>query len=263
MLDAIQKRSLSHIWQEVIQATAVSPSTAVFIVIWLLLMISLPILNWTMGETVLRQGVSVAVVVQTIAVVSILKSTWKWQRIGTAFLIIAVLSFGVEQLGSRTGFPFGDYHYTANLQPQLGDVPLLIPLAWFMMLPPSWAVASRFSKQPLTFALISAGAMTAWDLFLDPQMVQWHLWVWDQPGAYFDIPLLNYFGWFITAFLLTLIIQPSNLHKRPLILIYAITWFLETFGLLFFWGLVGPAIIGGFMMGWFLWLGIRGIGIGD
>ncbi len=257
VFESVQNRSLSALWQDVAQATAVSRRTGTLIGLWLLLMISLPIINWTVGETVLRQGVSLAVVVQTAAVISILNKRWNWQRISYAFLVVAIISFGVEQLGSRTGFPFGQYHYTEHLQPQVGHVPLLIPLAWFMMLPPSWAVANRFNSNPVIFALVSAGAMTAWDLFLDPQMVQWNLWVWDQPGAYFGIPLLNYFGWFLTAFILTLIIRPKELNLRPLILIYAITWFLETFGLLFFWGLAGPALIGGLIMGAFLYLGIQ------
>lgn len=244
--------------QRLVQETSKLPkSVLVTTAVWLLTMISLPIVNWTLGAAALRQGVAFAVVLQATAVLLILDLRWERTHIAFTFATIAGITLLVEIIGSATGFPFGDYHYTAWLQPQIQHVPLLIPLAWFMMLPPSWAVAYRFRENWLLFAAVSALALTAWDLLLDPQMVQWQLWVWDQPGAYFGIPLLNYFGWFMTAFVLTLILRPSALELRPLLIIYTITWFLETFGLLFFWGLAGPAVVGGVVMGSFVWLGWR------
>ena len=42
--------------------------------------------------------------------------------------------------------------------------------------------------------------MTAWDLAMDPMMVAGGHWVWEQPGAYFGIPLQNYWGWWLTTF---------------------------------------------------------------
>ena len=94
---------------------------------------------------------------------------------------IIILTWAIEAIGTATGFPFGSYSYTDHLQPQLLGVPLFIPLAWMMMLPPSWAVAQRLSssKGKLVFLVLGALAFTAWDLFLDPQMVKWGLWVWD------------------------------------------------------------------------------------
>jgi putative membrane protein len=56
-------------------------------------------------------------------------------------------------------------------------------------------------------------------------------------------------GWWGTAVLLTALIQPKNLPTKPLLIIYTITWFLETFGLLFFWDLIGPGLVGGAVMG--------------
>ena len=159
-----------------------------------------------------------------------------------------------EAVGSKTGFPFGAYHYTDRLQPQLLGVPLLIPLAWLMMLPPAWAVAQRITRRStgLLFVAVSALAFTAWDLFLDPQMVNWGLWVWDQPGQYFGIPLVNYAGWFLVSALITVLARPSALPTRPLFVIYALTWLIETMGLILFWGMYGPAAAGFIGMGLFV-----------
>jgi putative membrane protein len=184
--------------------------------------------------------------------------------VGTAVLI-TVLTLFVEWLGSTTGFPFGSYTYTDLVQPQIAHVPILIPAAWFMMLPPAWAAAwllhaqlpANWATKRWLFPLLAGLTFTAWDLFLDPQMAAWGLWIWDNPGGYFGIPWVNSVGWWGTAVLLTALIRPKDLPIKPLLIIYTITWFLETFGLLFFWNLAGPALVGGAVMGIFVWLGWR------
>ena len=52
----------------------------------------------------------------------------------------------------------------------------------------------------LSVAAVGAVIMTAWDLAMDPMMVAGEHWVWDVPGAYFGIPLQNYWGWWLTIF---------------------------------------------------------------
>ncbi len=53
-------------------------------------------------------------------------------------------------------------------------------------------------RRPRGIALGSA-ALTAWDLFLDPQMVGEGYWTWARRGVYRGIPLTNYLGWFVTG----------------------------------------------------------------
>lgn len=42
--------------------------------------------------------------------------------------------------------------------------------------------------------------MTAWDVGMDPMMVANEHWVWEVEGAYFGVPLQNYWGWWLTVF---------------------------------------------------------------
>ena len=233
----------------------VSLPAGLLIVAWVLLMISVPIINWTLGQSAMRQMLVVSVVAQAAAVLAILQQAWGWARTLRLAAAVSLLTFLVEFLGSRTGFPFGPYSYTDLLQPQLGHVPLLIPLAWFMMLPAAWATVYHYRGRRLRFILLSAVALTAWDMLLDPQMVAWGLWVWNNPGGFFGIPWSNYAGWLLTAALLTWLLRPAGLPVRPLLFIYTITWFLESFGLAFFWGLPGPALAGGLLMGFFVLVG--------
>ena len=232
-------------------------STIVPLVLWVLTMITLPILGWILGEGYLIRGMAFGVIMQAAAVLVILFYAWGWARTLKTFAIVVVLSYLAEFLGSSTGIPFGKYHYTGLLQPQLAGVPLLIPLAWMMMLPPAWAIAKTIlgeSRPRWAFVLLSALAFTAWDLFLDPQMVGWGFWVWETPGAYFGIPLSNYLGWIVISAVITLAANPKDLPVGPLSLVYVLTWLLQTIGQGIFWSQPGPAVVGFIGSGIFVWL---------
>lgn len=57
------------------------------------------------------------------------------------FLVITfVVSFVFETVGVLTGVVYGPYHYTDRLGLKLGGVPVLIPLAWFMMMYASYTL---------------------------------------------------------------------------------------------------------------------------
>ena len=220
--------------------------------LWVLTMIVQPILLWTWGQAALQRGLTVAVLVQATTVLAMLVQAWGPKRSARTLVIVVTIAFLAEWVGSRTGFPFGSYHYTDVLQPQLAGVPLLIPLAWMMMLPPAWAVAHLLtgrSSRDARFVLLAALAITLWDLFLDPQMVGWNIWVWEQPGPYFGIPLVNFPGWFLVSALITWITGPRDLPTSPLMLVYAITWLLQTIGQGLFWSQPGPALFGFLGMG--------------
>lgn len=132
-----------------------------------------------------------------------------WARTGVFLAVSATVSFLMEEAGVRTGLVFGPYHYSAMLGVRLGDVPVLIPLAWFMMIYPSWRVAQMILapvstttlKGILSLALVAAFVMTAWDTVMDPGMAASGNWTWEQGGSYFGVPLHNYFGWLLTTFL--------------------------------------------------------------
>ena len=234
----------------------VSRRTVVLFVLWLLTMIALPIVNFLEGEAALVLAVILCVSTQTSLVLVILYQAWGAARTVRVVGGIVLLAWLAEAIGTATGFPFGAYDYTDLFQPQLAHVPLLIPLAWLMMLPPAWAIASRIAGawSGPAFVGFSALAMTAWDLALDPQMVAWGFWVWTEPGGYFGIPWLNFIGWALTTALITVIVGPRALPQGLLMSIYVLTWLLQSMGLLFFWNLPGPAIIGFVAMGSLVWV---------
>jgi uncharacterized membrane protein len=129
------------------------------------------------------------------------------------FTITAVTSWVFEEAGVRTGLVFGPYHYTSTLGPWLGSVPILIPLAWFMMIYPSYVLANLIiDGRPIGspggrghlvgLALLGALVMAAWDLVVDPLLSgpAFGAWVWEGGGPYFGVPVHNYLGWVVTTF---------------------------------------------------------------
>lgn len=139
-------------------------------------------------------------------------ATGGWRRTGIFFALAAIVSYLLEEIGVRTGWIYGAYHYSGMLGPKLGHVPVLIPLAWFMMIYPSWVVAravmrgvdTRSFAGLASQALIAAMIMTGWDTVMDPGMSAAGNWIWEHGGAYFGVPIHNYFGWLLTIFLVYL-----------------------------------------------------------
>lgn len=145
-----------------------------------------------------------------------------------AFTAVVVSgAFAVEALGVATGFPFGRYTYAHSLGPLLLGVPLLVPLAWLMIaypclllsggLAPKIVAPQRLLASTAVTALLAGAAMTAWDVFLDPQMVAAGHWTWRDPTPALpgvdQVPLTNLGGWLLSA---TVLMALSTVMLRRL-----------------------------------------------
>lgn len=125
------------------------------------------------------------------------------------FLITWAVSFSFENLSIATGFPFGFYHYSPSLG--LLTVPLIIIFAYFAIGYLSWVLSHVLTgqyhkklegKQIFIVPFIAAFIMVMWDLSVDPiSSTLQGLWVWTYPGAYFGVPISNFFGWFLVVYL--------------------------------------------------------------
>jgi uncharacterized membrane protein len=156
-------------------------------------------------------GIPMRVVALTLFSVVHAGVRFRWPVGLLMFLATAVITWSFEQVGVATGAIYGPYHYSGMLGPKLGAVPLLIPLAWFMMMYPSYLITTlivdgRILPQRtdltrlLTRALVAAMVMTAWDAVIDPGMSKAGLWIWEQGGSYFGVPRQNFVGWLATTF---------------------------------------------------------------
>lgn len=137
-----------------------------------------------------------------LAVVLTLRTGTRWLP---AFALLYVISLASELAGTTWGLPFGEYRYSELLAPMwLGRVPIVIPLSWFFMALPSYALASLAVRSPVARVAVSSLILLAWDLALDPAMSHaTKYWIWGGSGPYYGMPWLNLFGWYATGLVLT------------------------------------------------------------
>jgi putative membrane protein len=151
-----------------------------------------PLRAATLGSVVL---LSAAAVAHAVAV-----RGWLWGLAMT--LTFGGLGLLVEAVGTATGFPFGTYSYTGTLGLEVAEVPVLVPLAWIMLGYPAYLAGQALGGRRWGW-LVGAWTLAAWDLFLDPQMVEAGHWVWAAPDPALPgvpgIPLTNYAGWVLAA----------------------------------------------------------------
>lgn len=202
------------------------------------------------GINIPLQRIPWSIMVPACAAFSMIHSTIMLgpKRALVLFALCFTISLAAETIGQSTGLLFGPYYYTSILGPKLfGRVPLLIPFAWYMMFYPSYVVANVLAESSLVsrnagpawlvcMALVSAMLMTAWDLTMDPVMsfnacgpqlelcpllheakVGDPAWVWVDGGPHFGVPLRNFAGWMLTAFVVFLIyrIAETRLPHEP------------------------------------------------
>lgn len=237
-----------------ISSFVATPAEMVLAVAWAAGMISVPIASLT-GRTGRAVSISVAVVLQVALVAAVLLRSWGPRAALASAIVVPLLGWTAEFIGSRTGVPFGRYEYTDVLQPQIQRVPVLIPLAWLMMMPPAWAVAQLLLPEAAWWlqAVVAGYAFMAWDVYLDPQLSRWNFWEWERPGRYEGIPLVNFLGWFLVATVISAVVlglvAPGSLPVMPLVGVYLLTWILQFGGHLVFWrwpisGLAGFVAMG-------------------
>jgi putative membrane protein len=164
------------------------------------------------------------------------------------------IGFASELCGVATGRPFGAYAYSGRLGPKVAGVPALAAAAWTMMAFPSWSVAGLLAHGRLARVLAAAGALTAWDLFLDPRMVRDGYWTWPGGGRYERVPLSNYAGWLAVGtaiFAAWAVLDRDGRPSDEALALYAWTWVGETVANVAFWHRPRVALVGGAAMGAF------------
>ncbi len=201
---------------------------------------------------------------------------WVTGGMRSALILLGLCFFvagGFEILSVQTGFPYGRYLYSSLLGPGVAGVPLLVPLCWQMMAHNASTVARLLNVK--RYVLVAAGALVAWDVYLDPQTVRAGLWTWERSGpwTYAGIPLENYAGWLLTALVIyTLyarLVKPRPLEHPTFFealpaASFVWTWFGSGLVNLVWWGqpLVGAAgllCMGAFAVpvAWRLWQGFK------
>lgn len=212
---------------------------------------------------------AITVVVFYLATVTHATSYHRWRGLFIVGVLVPVIGWGAERIGSTTGIPFGEYVYTDALGPLVLGVPLVIPLAWAMMAYPSYVAASTLvTNTRWLVPVVTAWSLMAWDVFLEPMMVELNAWRWTTtspalPGSP-DIPVVNYAGWFgvglvIGAVLLAVPARRASAAQPATLYLWVFAS--SVLASAVFFDRPGPTLVGGVAMalvalpfGWRLWV---------
>ena len=135
-----------------------------------------------------------------------------WDNLFVFFGITFLISWSTETASIAMGFPFGNYHYTDLLGARIGTVPLTVMPAYFAAGYLAWTIATVFLRDLGTgierrnlfvVPFVASFVMVMWDFCLDPtRSTIDRAWVWEDGGAYHGVPISNYFGWYLTVFII-------------------------------------------------------------
>lgn len=130
-------------------------------------------------------------------------------------IAICISTFLIEGLSAHFDIFFGNYDYTERFPPLLFGVPIGIGFAWLVMIMAGHALSRNFSSRYVR-ACVAALYVVALDLVLDPvAFVSKEYWIWQEESNYYGIPLSNFIGWFLVAFVWQLILSvfTTNLNR--------------------------------------------------
>jgi len=110
-------------------------------------------------------------------------------------LLVFVITFALEALGTATGKIFGPYTYGQTLGPKLFAVPVVIAFNWLLVILGALSLAQLIFRSRLPVAVATAALAAGFDYLLEPTAIRLDYWTWQAAG----IPLQNYLAWFVIA----------------------------------------------------------------
>src|SRR5437660_1984663 len=135
-----------------------------------------------------------------------------WRRTVLFGGVVWPIAWLGEFSSTRTGIPFGLYHYTGATRGQelyISNVPFMDALSFTFLAYASFSVARAMlaGRRPsrATLALLAGALMMALDVVIDPLAVRGDRWFlgrifyYPSGGAYFGVPLSNFTGWTIVG----------------------------------------------------------------
>ena len=144
---------------------------------------------------------------------------WGILNLAIFIIITFLVSMLMEIIGEKSGITFGGkYKYNLNLTPgpSLFSIPILIPLAWIILIYMSYNlfcfignfnVIEIIMERNIKLLIVPCIMLVLLDFILDPIAVDEKRWEWNIKGNYYGVPLLNFFGWFINSLIILLLLS--------------------------------------------------------
>ncbi len=168
-----------------------------------------------------------------------------WARTWRFWICSWITAFACEYASTRTGIPFGWYHYNGSTVGQelyLSNIPFMDSLSFSFLLYAAYCLALCFllppdhgdgsRPVPLRFDLsartgpaalgLTALLFAAIDMVIDPVALRGDRWFlgkiyyYPEPGVHFGVPLSNYAGWAVVGLISLSLYFPLDRRLPPL-----------------------------------------------
>ncbi|AUG46942.1 carotene biosynthesis protein [Haloarcula taiwanensis] len=125
------------------------------------------------------------------------------RRAGLALVALTLYSYGIELVGVRTGWPYGEFTYGVDLGPMLlGEVPFGLPVFFFPLVLNAYLLVllllGNRAASTAVRLLATLSTVMLIDLVLDPGAVAIGFWTYEVPQFY-GVPWQNYAGWLLSG----------------------------------------------------------------
>ena len=120
-----------------------------------------------------------------------------------ALVALTLYSWGIELVGVRTGWPYGEFSYGIDLGPMLlGEVPLGLPVFFFPLVLNAYLLVLLLfgdrAERPWLRLPATLATVILVDLVLDPGAVAIGFWIYEA-GGFYGVPWSNYLGWLLSG----------------------------------------------------------------
>ncbi len=175
--------------------------------------------------------------------------------------LLGIYALCIESLAIKTGVPYGEFVYKDVLGNKIfGLTPWTVAFAYPPIILLTYWFARLRHEANETGKIIFSTAFDAMliDLVLDPAAVRLGFWYWEKGGFFYNVPLINFMGWLLTASIAAVIAHALLRKQKHVPPAFAYSGLM----VLWFWicvnmwlGHVWPSLIGCGLM----WLFVRNI----
>lgn len=152
-------------------------------------------------------------------ILMIYQENYSWKLL-VSFLFCYLIGFLAEYLGVNFGLIFGEYAYPPTLGPQLGGVPIIIGINWFIITFCMWAFYARFNWPIILRILIAIISTVLLDILIEPVAIALGFWQWENDV----IPLQNYIGWASIAAMIFIVFALLRIPVKNSISNHLLLW---------------------------------------
>lgn len=130
-------------------------------------------------------------------------------------LVLSLFALFIEYIGLKTGWPYGEFVYTAELGYKIGGIlPWTVSISWAPLVIGSVTMVYSVTNKKILRIILPVAILVIFDLMLDPVAVNLGMWSYLHGGAYYNVPIQNFLGWAFSGLIGSLICF-AILNKYP------------------------------------------------